>query len=531
MTAPVDREFELLPRGYARDRLIMANWRAGLRLQRNPETGELFTEDEIQRATQTGSRWWIEANGIDLLGQGDQRRAAFLSDQARIERANTAWLEGYHGRLWGIERLPATGGSGTVSVPAVAGTIVVGSSTIPDPAAYQARDGAGNKYQVFSTVTTPAGGTATVTMRAINTGSATNLEVGDKLTWVTRDPNMAPVATVAANFSGGTSEETDAEYARRIADAPKKKQAAGNDAHFRAWARSASNAIEDAFIYPCALHAGTTVVALTQKRSGAIGPEARVPSTSTMLAGIAYLTPPASVVVPARVWVVTVPVVPEPVDFAVQLGLAVGSDAGYADATPWPTFDATLPHVSGVTSSTEFEITCPGDATLPGVPAMSTLTGDDCPSLMFWRSDRSEFVELELASITQTGATTYDVVLASAPEFDAAVNDTVSPLVARHAIVSATVQEYFDELGPGDLFDVSTDPRGARCRRFPDTLDAYPMRAGGVLAVRIMEALGASASDAVVPTGFPTTSVPTYPTNIASGPNFLTINSVGVYQL
>jgi hypothetical protein len=57
------------------------------------------------------------------------------------------------------------------------------------------------------------------------------------------------------------------------------------------------------------------------------------------------------------------------------------------------------------------------------------------------------------------------------------------------------------------------------------------MRAGGVLAVRIMEALGASASDAVVPTGFPTTSVPTYPTNIAGGPNFLTINSVGVYQL
>ncbi len=530
MTAPVDREFELLARGFARDKIILANWRAGLRQLTNPETGAAFTEDEIQRATQTGSRWWIEANGIDLLGQGEQRRAAFLADQVDVGRACTAWLERYHGRMWGKTRLAATGGSGTASVPATAGTIVVGSSTIPDPAAYQARDAAGNKYQVFATVVTPVGGIATVEMRAINTGAATNLEIGDKLTWVTRDPSMGPVATAASNFTGGTDAETDGEYARRIGDEIRRKQAAGNDPHFRAWARAASNAIEDAFIYPCALHAGSTVVALTQKRAGAVGPTARIPSSAVLSSATAYLVPPASVVVPARVFVLAVPCVSEPVDFALQLGLGVGSDAGFADASPWPSYHATLPYVSTLTSNTSFVVTATGDATLPGVPAMSIVTGDNCPSLMWWNAATSKFVELDVSEVEQTGATTYKVTLATADD-DLTVFSVVSPMIARHAIVSAMVEEYFDELGPGDLFDVATDPRGSRCRRFPDTLDAFPSRAGGVLAVRIMEALGSSASDAVVPAGFPTTAIPTYPTDVEDGPSLLTIDNVGVYQL
>jgi len=82
-----DREFQVMARGYIRDRVILANFRSGLRSLRNPETGALFTEDEIARATQVGSRWWIEADAIDQLGQLDQRRAIYLSDQIRVERA------------------------------------------------------------------------------------------------------------------------------------------------------------------------------------------------------------------------------------------------------------------------------------------------------------------------------------------------------------------------------------------------------------------------------------------------------------
>lgn len=527
MTA--DREFQVMARGYIRDRVILANFRNGLRSMRNPETGALFTEDEIARATQVGSRWWIEADAIDQLGQLDQRRAIYLSDQIRVERASTAFLEGFHGALWGEDRLEATGGSGTVNVPAVAGTIVVGSTTIPDPAAYQARDGAGKKYQVFGTVTTPAGGVAAVTMAAIDTGSTTNLHATDKLTWITRDPSMGPECTVASDFTGGTDTETDAEFADRLMDRARYKQAAGNDAHFRAWGRGASNAIEDAYVYPCALHAGTVVVAVTQKRGSAVGPLARIPSVSVLATAIAYLTPPGSPVVPARALVLVVPVQSQSSDLKLQLQLAKGSTSGWTDATPFPTYDSgSMAAVTSVTSQTDFEITCAADATLPGQLALATLYGADAPAIMAWDPVTSTFHVLSIASIEDLGSNVFHVLLTTPAAFTIAAGVFVSPALARHALVSGALEDYFDELGPGDLFDTSTDPRGTRCVRFPRVVDERGYRVGAVAATRVMDALGGSAADAVA--AFSVTT-PGYPTSISDGPKMLTLGAVGVYAL
>lgn len=527
MTA--DREFQVMARGYIRDRVILANFRNGLRSLRNPETGALFTEDEIARATQVGSRWWIEADAIDQLGQLDQRRAIYLSDQIRVERASTAFLEDFHGALWDEDRLPATGGSGTVNVPAVAGTIIVGSTTIPDPAAYQARDGAGKKYQVFGTVTTPAGGVASVTLAAIDTGSTTNLHAGDKLTWITRDPSMGPECTVAADFTGGTDTETDAEFADRLMSRARYKQAAGNDAHFRAWGRAASNAIEDAYVYPCALHAGTVVVAITQKRGNALGPLARIPSVSVLATAIAYLTPPGSPVVPARASVLVVPVQSQPVHAELQLQLAKGTAYGWTDSVPFPTYDvSSLPSVISVASQTDFTIACPQDATLPGQLALATLIGDDAPAIMLWDAAASVFHVLSIASIEDLGANLFRVLLTTPASFTVASGVTVSPAMARHALVSAALEEYFDELGPGDLFDTATDPRGTRCVRFPRVFDERGYRVGAVGATRVMEALGGSSADAVA--AFSVTT-PTYPASISDGPKMLTLGAVGVYAL
>lgn len=527
MTA--DREFQVMPRGHIRDRVILANFRNGLRALRNPETGALFTEDEIARATQVGSRWWIEADAIDQLGQLDQRRAIYLSDQIRVERASTAFLEDFHGALWGEDRLEATGGSGTVNVPAVAGTIIVGSTTIPDPAAYQARDGAGKKYQVFSTVTTPAGDVAAVTMAAIDTGSTTNLHAGDKLTWITRDPSMQPECTVASDFTGGTDTETDAEFADRLMSRARYKQAAGNDPHFRAWARAASNSIEDAYVYPCALHAGTVVVAITQKRGNALGPLARIPSVSVLATAIAYLTPPGSPVVPSRANVLVVPVQSLSISCKMQLQLARGSASGWTDALPFPAYNAgSMASVTAVASPTDFEITCASDATLPGQLPLAALHGSDAPAMMLWDEARSRFLPLSITTITDLGGNVFRVQLSAPVAMTVAVGTRVSPLLARHALVSAALQEYFDELGPGDLFDTSTDPRGTRCVRFPRVIDERGYRVGAVGATRVMEALGGSAADAVA--AFSVTT-PTYPVSVSDGPKMLTLGAVGVYAL
>lgn len=530
MTAPADREFRVLDRGWIRDRIILANFRNGLRSLRNPETGALFTEDEIARATQVGSRWWIEADAIDQQGQLEQRNAIYLSDQTRLERAGTAFLEGFHGRLWGESRLLAEGGSGLVNVPAVAGTIILGSTTIPDPAAYQARDAAGKKYQVFTGATTPIGGVASVTMAAIDTGSTTNLVPGTKLTWITRDPNMGPEATVGANqFTGGTDAETDAEFASRMAGNIRHKQAAGNDAHFRMWGRGASNSVEDCYVYPCALHAGSVVVAITQKRANVTGPLARIPSVALLSSVIAYLTPPGSPVVPARAFVLVVPVQSELVNVAMQLGLPRASHAGWTDAVPFPSYHATIPFVQARTSDTDFTISCPGDAHFPGWATTTTLAGTNAPKIMLWDESASCFHLCTAVSIEDLGASLYRVIL-STPPCTVAVNQRVSPAMDLHALASGAVEEYFDELGPGNLFDTATDARGGRCVRFPRASDERPYMVGAAIAIRVIEAVGASAADAVVPSGGMPTTAPSYPALITDGPKMYTCGKVGVYS-
>lgn len=538
LQAPTDREFAVLPRGYIRDRVVLANFREGLRSLVNPETGNPFTEDEIQRATQPRSRWYVAAQAIDDYGQAEQRKAIWLADQIRLERASSEWLRNFHGRLWGEEPLPATGGSGEVIVSGVPQTIVVGSTTIGAPTAYTARDARGNVYQVFVTELISGNGTVTVTMVGVSTGSSTNLRAGETLTWITRDPNMAATATVASDFTGGTDVETDAELASRLAGIIRHRPGGGNDAHVRAWARAASNAIEDGFVYPCAFHAGSTLVAITQKRTAG-GPTVRKPNDATLAAAIAYLTPPGSPVFPPRAFVVVTGWNEQYSDFVLRLGMAKGSVNGFLDPQPFPRYHVDTPTVVQRTSDVEFRIRCPGDAALPGQPPGGIITDPSrAPKMMLWDRATSRFATLSVAQIDDLGAANeFSVRLTAPPQFangdsmTVAVGQVVSPAMqsARHEIVSKAIEAYFDELGPGDLFDMQTDPRGGRCVRFPRADEERPFRAGAVVATRVIEALGGSAADGVLASMSVTT--PSFPTNLMQGPNMVVPGHVGVYEL
>ncbi len=529
MTTPADREFQVLRRGAVRD-IILQNFRSGLRNLVNPETGALFTEDEIQRATQPGSRWYLQAQGDDDYAQGEQRRALFMADQIRAERASTSWLEDFHGRLWGLTKLPPTGGSGPASVEAIEGTYIVGSTTLGDPTAYQARDAAGNVYQVWITAKVLAGDTSVeVEIAAVDTGSDTNLETGDKLTWIKKDPNMKAQATVVGDFRGGTDQETDAEFASRVQGTQRHREGAGNDAQTRAWTRQASNAIEDAYVFPCAFHAGTTLIAITQKRGGATDPKARVPSPPTLAAAIAHMTPPASTVYPRPPHVLVTGVTGEDCNVVLTLALPRGSAAGWTDVTAFPAYHATAPTVTAKASNIDFTITCPGDATLPGQAALATLTGDDAPQMMLWKQNSSEFVSLIITSVEDLGTNQFRVILSAAPSGGVSVGQIVCPDTARRAIVGQALAAYFDERGPGNLFDIDTDPRGDRCVRFPNPSETRPYRAGAEVAVRVIEALGGSSADAEAPTISKTQ--PTYPTLLTDGPKMLVLGTAGVYAL
>jgi hypothetical protein len=531
IATPADREFKVLRAGFIRDSVILANFREGARALLNPETGNAFTEEEIARATRSPGRWYNEAQGIDDYGQGEQRNALYLADQIRFDRATGKWLIDYHGTLWGLSLLPASGGAGPVKVAGTAGTVVVGSTTVPDDGAYKARDPAGKLYQAFETATISAiTGTAIVTMVAVDTGSSTNIPDGTPLTWTQRDPNMAETATVDDDFTGGTDQETEAEFADRIAAIVQYRPGAGNDSHWRTWAREASNAVEDAFVYPCVLRNGSILVAVTQKRKKAKGPLARIASASTLATHIAYITAPTSPVAPVRSFGIGSTVVSEPSNVVFRLRMQRGSRNGWLDAQPFPAFHvAPAPAIVFLYGATDFDMYSPGDATLPGQTAGATLFGPAAPRMMGWNQAKSEWELLNVQSIQNTGSSVFRVLLSSPPSFALTTGQFVSPAAGRAAIVAQALQQHFDALGPGDFFDVTTDARGARCIRFPDNLELWPTDVGDLSAQAIVDALGGTAADAEL--AYASITTPSYPAAVQNGPNMLTLGKAAIYAI
>ncbi len=534
-----ERKFEIHERGYIRDHVVLADFRNRLRLHTNPDTGQPFTEDEIQRATKPGTYLSIQADAIDLLSQAMQTRSLLLARQQRPAHANTTFLEEVHAALWlGPDaRLPATGGSGTVDAPATENTIFVGSMNLGDPAAALATDPNGKRYQVLETVTTPPSGLAQLTMKAIDTGEDTNPLNGTILTWSDDKPlGAAPEATVRCEspkeFTGGYNVETDAELALRVEEVIRHRPAAGNPAHFVAWAKESSVAVESAFVYPCAFHAGGVLVCITQKRGSTEGPYGRTNvAIGTMADVTSYLVPPNSPVVPRRAYVVVTKPSPQDADLVLRVAMGRGISGGWADVDPWPnpvslTTSYPAVEVASVTSQTEFDVTT--DSDLPG--GATLLVGSSAPQLMVWHQTKSKFVQLAVVSIQKTGPTAYTVTLSQAPsEITIAAGQRISPYTDHMSTLAGAIEDYFDELGPGEVINLNTDERANRAFRYPPMNEQYPSRAGQGIISRLMDALGEAAADASLEEI--SRNEPDLPGDLIDGPNIVTLGNLAVYPL
>jgi hypothetical protein len=532
VTSPDERAFPLLDRGVVRDEIILASFRNALRVIPNPETGVPFTEDEIAIATQEGSRWWIEADAIDLFGQVVQGRDLYFVQQLDPRTANTNWLRNFHAVLWDVTPLPAQGGSGDCTASATAGSIFLGSTTIGDPSVAVARDAAGSLYQVTVTVTTPVSGSAELVLRGVTTGTKTNPRAGTILTWVENQPLGAePTFVVADSFTGGIDDENDADLANRIVDKLRFRPAAGNNAQVRAWARAANAAVERAFVYATALHAGSALVTVTQKRGATVGPLARIPSAGTLADVTNYLTPPGSPVVPGRWHLLVTPptTINNFVDATLLLSMRRGTRGGWADYSPWPVFSVGFPYgarITTVTNQTHFRVTT--DVGLPGGAA--SLSGALAPQVMVWHPALSRYEKLAVESVTDAGSNHFDFVLSQATEL-ASISTAipVCPYTTRLQAIAVAAEQYFDTLGPGEVIDLSADSRSDRAFRFPEPTQEFPSQAGQGIVAYIGDALGAALGVSSLETLVPT--APAVPTDPASGPAILVLGTLAVYEL
>jgi len=543
MTAPDERKFKIFRAGQVRN-TILISWRNSLRVLINPDTDLLFTEDQIQVATQLGSRFYIEADAIDVASQANQARALFFADQTDPRKANTDFLVDQHGRLWLGEdsQLPAVGSSGIVDALATPGAIFPGSTTIPDPTAAVAVDQNGLRYQVFQTVVTPgdpaAGQTAiNLTMRAIDTGSATNLVANTVLTWSENVPlGAAPDASVDANgFTGGFDIETNAQYAARIEERYRFRPASGNPAHFLTWARQATVATEAAFVYPTALNAGSVVVAITEKRAvvGLEGPLARQPSIGTLTDVTSFLVPPNSAVVPNRVFVLVTGWNAEPSDLVISISMAQGSTGGWEDVEPWPTPSTLIPSHTIATTDGTLNFTFSVDTALPG--GVASLSGDNAPNMMLWDVATSRFIELDVASVS-VAASIATVVLNVQPtqadgsgSFTLVIGQHISPTTDQNETIAISFENFYDSLGPGELLNLGTSTLGVRGFRFPVPSDSFPQIAGQIIIPFLIDALGGIAPSANLDSA--TVETPSLPGSISDGPNMVTLGDVNIYPL
>lgn len=531
MPTPAEREFAVYRRGELRE-LYLRFVRAGLRQQLDPDTGQPFSEETLRQVTSPGSSVWVRADATDLIAQGIQKRDEFLAQQLRIDRAGSSFLHEFHGRQWGESLLPASGGGGVITATGLPGTTWLGSTTLPDSFAAQARDEAGNTYQVIVTGTADATGRASLLLLGVDGGFATNLEAGEQVTWINPPPGSADVATVAADFTGGAPGEDDAAFASRLASRVRHKPGAGNNAQVRALSRAASAAVEDAFVYACALNAGSVLVSPVQKRGQTVGPLARIPGAAVLSAVSAVVVPPGSPFLSPAAFVVVVPPVAESCDLSLSLALRKGSSTGWADLEPFPParpapavtgFVEGAVGINAVLSPTLFRIALDAAGLLPG--GATELAG---VSLMVWDVATSDFELLSAATVTDLGTGAYEIELVSAPSHTLAVGDVISPATGRALAIAQGVEAYFDSLGPGEVVDLATSALAVRAFRFPLPVQEYPSRAGVQVLNYVADALGEGGADFSL--GAISASAPFIPFEPIDGPSLLTLGKLGVYN-
>jgi hypothetical protein len=391
---------------------------------------------------------------------------------------------------------------------------------IGDPLATHGADPNGTRFQVYANATVDGDGTAPLTLIGIDTGEETELTVGTKVTWTNPPAGSDPFALVAGqDFEGGTAKETDQEWGNRIFDARSKRPRAGNAAHFQLWSRRATNAVQGAFVYPCALHSGSVGVAILQKRGTTRGPLAREPSLATMAIVTGYIVPPGSPVVPPFVFVIAVAARHQYSDIGLKLGLRRGVKSGWADANPWPGITATPSRILASPAPSTLTFSVNSDIPLPAVGV---------PQLMIWNRALSEFERLNVVSVTEiTPSVRYDVVLSSAPLAPLTEGAAISPYSARLSSIAAGIEAYFDRLGPGEVVDLDTDIRASRAFRHPTPDVDYPQRLAADIVDYIREALGGSLGASSIV--YPAVLDPVPVASISEGPYFLVAGDVGVY--
>lgn len=458
--------------------------------------------------TQPGGEW-------DLLARmcATATDVNFSSLQLSNAKADPVYAEGddldtIRQRL-GLPELPATGGAGNVTV------------TVTGPATFLAGEEAtfpgGLRGAVSTDTVFAVAGTGPVPVAMIDAGAVTNFVTGTTCRWASPPVNAFTVATVAADFEGGSDAETDADKRLRILDALQLPQTYGSPqwilsqvAAFPAGDYPGSSVPDQAFCYRAPGGPGTFLIVVMQTGTVANGGSRAV--SATTLAGLrTYL----SGLVPPEVHfdVRTAVEVTNNVSLDVAFSGVRGA-TNWADATPWPTLQSFQSFVQFTGTSGGDTLTGVQCYTAPPLGAHVTVTTD--------AGGRFDHTIIAIGGISGN----YQIQLSPALD-PAEVSGWVYPTIT--SIGTAVEDLWFAAMGELACGELTTDTRLPQCRRFPSiALGGAP--SGTLGAVRnLMTSLGSAVVD--VDLRYNASTAPTASIAVSDSPNVLVPHRFACYPL
>lgn len=272
--------------------------------------------------------------------------AQLLADGTTYRTARGTMLT-KHAAALGRPRRPATGASGYVVIEAATGG---GSILAGTELKYSAKN---VRFKVLRSGVYLPGQVCAVT--GIDSGAATNLPSGTKLSWLTPPVGILGTCLVFKNgdgsgLTGGAPEETDEELVKALDERYANPASSGNEAEVIQYVQKiAGLAIEKAFVFPCMNGPGEYAVAFTMRPSE-VG-ASRLPNGAHISQVEADLK--SSFPGDDGIMVATVS------DHAFQIALKVRwRDAadGWFDIAPWPAYAS--PKVVVMASPAPTALTC-----------------------------------------------------------------------------------------------------------------------------------------------------------------------------
>ena len=294
--------------------------------------------------------------------------------------------------FFGLKRSGATQSSGVIS-PVF--NLTTGYTNVPTGAILI--DSVGLRYQVtgpgqYGPGNPVAGQPArlTVPVMSVDTGSATDHDNGDQLSWVTYVAFVGPDASVGTaggtdGLSGGNNSEIgqDEPPRQRLFARMQNPPASGNWADVVRWCTESSPDVQAGFCYPALLGPGTVFFCAVGAQQ--VAPPFTASSmsrelTATLVTGT--LVPYVQGQYPGRAAVVGASCVDEPNNISLLMSLPAaptaspaGPGGGWLDGSPWPTSGGSFCFVTGFVQGLFTAVgTTPQNVTATGTPTINPCT-------------------------------------------------------------------------------------------------------------------------------------------------------------